>query len=170
MGELWEVYDRFKRKTGKIIERDSEERLQDGEYHLVVTGVIMNSKKQILISRRNPDKLLYPNLWECTGGSVKKGENSLEAVKREIEEEIGVNLEKIKGTLLGTVMQNDYFRDIWLFNKEVNKEEISFNDEEVVDIKWVTEDEYLNMCESGKIVPTGKVVVNLLEKERESER
>ena len=56
MEELWYVYDRFKRKTGKIIKRDSEERLQDGEYHLVVTGILNNSENKILISRRSPRK------------------------------------------------------------------------------------------------------------------
>ena len=56
MEEYWDVYDRFRRKNGKVIKRDSDQWLQDGEYHIVVTGIIENSNNQILISRRKDDK------------------------------------------------------------------------------------------------------------------
>ena len=44
MEEIWEVYDKFREKTGKVIQRNSNERLKDGEYHLVITGIIQNTK------------------------------------------------------------------------------------------------------------------------------
>ena len=53
MSEYWDVYDKFRNRTNKIIQRDSAERLKIGEYHIVVTGIIENSNKQILITRRN---------------------------------------------------------------------------------------------------------------------
>lgn len=170
MEELWYVYDRFKRKTGKIIKRDSEERLQDGEYHLVVTGILNNSENKILISRRSPRKKLYPNLWECTSGSVKLGETSIEAIKREIYEEIGIDLVRDKGRYLGTIQQNDYFREIWLFSKNIEDGEIFFNDKEVVEVKWVTKEKYREMYKKNEIVPTGEAILNLLDREREDER
>ena len=76
MEEYWEVYDKYRRKTGRIIKRDSNDRLKDGEYHLVITGIIQNYNNQILITKRNENKKVYPGLWECTGGSVKVGESS----------------------------------------------------------------------------------------------
>mgnify|MGYP003367705771 CR=1 FL=1 len=33
MEEIWEVYDKFREKTGKVIQRNSNERLKDGEYN-----------------------------------------------------------------------------------------------------------------------------------------
>ena len=119
MEELWDVYDKYKRKIGKIIKRNSSQRLQKGEFHLVATGVIVNSNKEILISKRNQKKKLYPNLWECNGGSVIHGENSLLAAIREIQEEIGIELKISEGIFLGTVQQNDYFRDVWKFVKNI---------------------------------------------------
>ena len=56
MSEYWDVYDKFRNRTNKIIQRDSAERLKIGEYHIVVTGIIENSNKQILITRRNKNK------------------------------------------------------------------------------------------------------------------
>ena len=170
MSELWAVYDRFKQKTGRIIERNSDDRLKPGEFHLVATGVIVNSKSQILISRRNPKKKLYPNLWECNGGSVILGENSLLAAIREIDEEIGVTLKTTEGKFLGTVQQNDYFRDVWKFVRDLELDSLRFNDGEVVEVRWVTEEEYKQMFSDRKIVPTGDYVIDLLEKEREWDR
>ena len=66
MSEYWDVYDKFRNRTNKIIQRDSSELLKNGEYHIVVTGIVENSNKQILITRRNKNKKLYtiiPNLW-----------------------------------------------------------------------------------------------------------
>lgn len=169
MDEFWNVYDRYRNKTGKIIKRNSSERLQLGEYHLVTTAVITNNNK-ILISRRNPNKELYPNLWECAGGSVIVGENSLMAAIREVYEEIGITLKAEEGKLLGTVQQNDYFRDVWKFIKDIDLDSLNFNDGEVTEAKWVTEKEYMQMFLNQKIIPTGECIINLLKKERECGR
>ena len=82
MSEYWDVYDKFRNRTNKTIQRDSDERLKNGEYHIVVTGIVENSNKQILITRRNKNKKLYPGLWECTGGSAKAGESSIDEIDK----------------------------------------------------------------------------------------
>ena len=90
MSKYWDVYDKFRNRTNKIIQKDSSELLKNGEYHIVVTGIVESSNKQILITWRNKNKKLYPRLWECIGGSAKVGESSKDAIIREIEE-IGLN-------------------------------------------------------------------------------
>ena len=49
MAELWDIYDSNKQKTGKTVERGNYD-FKTGEYHIVVTAFIINSKKEILIS------------------------------------------------------------------------------------------------------------------------
>ena len=171
MEEYWDVYDKFRRKTGKVIKRNSTDWLKNDEYHIVVTGVIQNSKNQILISKRKKDKELFPELWECNGGSVKVGESSIEAILREIREELGIDFQKKDGELLGTVKKENYFRDIWRFKRDVKDYEINFCDGEVCDYKWVTIQEYVSMYQEGKIVPSGDFVNKfLVEEELEVER
>ena len=51
MGELWDIYDINRKKTGRTAERDVYQ-FKEGEYHIVVTGVILNNNKEILISKR----------------------------------------------------------------------------------------------------------------------
>ena len=144
--------------------------MQLGEFHLVTTAVITNNSNKILISRRNSNKKLYPNLWECAGGSVIVGENSLMAAIREVNEEIGIILKVEEGKFLGTVQQNDYFRDVWKFIKDIDLNSLNFNDGEVIEAKWVTEEEYMQMFLNQKIIPTGECIINLLKKERECGR
>lgn len=171
MEEFWNVYDKFRNKTDKIIKRDSDERLKDGEYHIVITGIIQNSRNQILITRRNKNKKVYPGLWECTGGSAKAEESSIEAVIREIYEEIGIEVKPTEGKLLGTIQRSNYFRDVWKFKKYVQKKDINYNDGEVIDFKWVSLEEYADLYNKGEIVPSGDFVIKMLEKkELEEER
>ena len=61
MAELWDIYDENRRKTGKIAERDVY-KFKKGEYHIVVTGIIFNTKREILISKRARWKK-YGGLW-----------------------------------------------------------------------------------------------------------
>ena len=71
MPELWDIYDENKNKTGRTAIRDVTI-LQKGEYHIVVTGIILNSKNEILISKRATNKK-FGGMWECNGGSILAG-------------------------------------------------------------------------------------------------
>ena len=49
--ELWDIYDRNRNKTGKIIKRG--ERMLEGEFHLIVHIWIKNSNNEFLIQQRS---------------------------------------------------------------------------------------------------------------------
>ena len=170
MEEFWDVYNKHREKTGKTIKRNGKERLKNGEFHLVVTGIIQNTKKQILITKRRQDKSLYGGLWECTSGSVKKGERTIEAIIREINEEIGIVLKEEEATFLGTVKEKDYFRDVWLFKKDIYPEDLKFNDGEVVNACWISTNKYRELFKKNIIVPNGKKIIDMMEKDMEVER
>ena len=61
MPELWDVYDRNKKKIGKTVERGINA-LKEGEYHIAVAGIILNSKNEILITKRAAHKELRINV------------------------------------------------------------------------------------------------------------
>jgi len=50
---------------------------------------------EVLIAKRTENRKLYPGKWECGGGQVYAGENFIEAVKRQIGEELGVIVDKV---------------------------------------------------------------------------
>ncbi len=59
----------------------------------VVIAVIFNQHQQVLISLRGKD-VHQGNLWEFPGGKVEIGESALQALKREIYEELNITIEK----------------------------------------------------------------------------
>ena len=154
--ELWDVYNIKREKTGKVIDRDSCELLQDGEYHIVAEAIIINSKQEILLSKRAKSKTKYPLMWECNGGSVKSGEDTLQAILRELKEEIGIGLSKDEALFYKTIRDDNAkdFKDIWIFRKDIDLKELLFTDNEVIDAKWVSLKEFERMHKNKDIVPT----------------
>ena len=155
MAELWDIYDINKKKIGKTAERDVYQ-FKEGEYHIVVTGIIINSKKEILISKRAKHKK-FGLMWECGGGSILAGETSLEGIIRELKEELGIEFSKKEAIFLKEIRRDKIppdFKDIWLFKKDIDEREIIFPDGEAIDAKWVTIDEFIQMYKNKKIVPT----------------
>ncbi|MBD1925237.1 8-oxo-dGTP diphosphatase MutT [Trichocoleus sp. FACHB-90] len=55
-------------------------------------AVIWNEQRQILIDRRRPGGLMG-GLWEFPGGKIEPGETVVECIKREIKEELGIEIE-----------------------------------------------------------------------------
>ena len=55
-------------------------------------AVIWNEQSQILIDRRRAEGLLG-GLWEFPGGKIECGETVEECIKREIQEELGIDIE-----------------------------------------------------------------------------
>lgn len=58
----------------------------------VVGAVIENENNEILCALRSPS-MSIPNMWEFPGGKVEKDENLKEAIEREIQEELGCDIE-----------------------------------------------------------------------------
>ena len=155
MAELWDIYDINKKKIGRTAERNVYQ-FKEGEYHIVVTGIIMNSKNEILISKRAKHKK-FGLMWECSGGSVLAGETSLEGIIRELKEELGIEFSKKEAIFLKEIRRDKIppdFKDLWLFRKNVDLKDIIFPDGEVIDAKWVTMNEFIKMYENKEIVPT----------------
>ena len=121
--ELWDVYDINKNRTGKVIDRHSRQMLKDGEYHLLVEAIIINSNGEILLSKRSNQKQKYPLMWECCGGSCIKGETSLQAILRELKEELGLNFKQTDAIYYKTIRDDVVkdFKELWIFKKDVKR-------------------------------------------------
>ncbi|MEL7241734.1 MAG: 8-oxo-dGTP diphosphatase MutT [Cyanobacteria bacterium J06629_18] len=61
-------------------------------HKIIGVAVIWNDKKQILIDRRLPEGAMG-GLWEFPGGKIEPGETIEECIKREIDEELAIEIE-----------------------------------------------------------------------------
>lgn len=155
MPELWDIYDKNRNKTGKKAERDVYQ-LKEGEYHIAVTGIIMNSKNEILISKRASFKK-FGGMWECNGGSILAGETSVEGIIRELKEELGIEFSPKEAIFLKEIRRDKLppnFKDLWLFKKNIKIEDLTFPDGEATEAKWVNINEFMNMFNNKQIVPS----------------
>lgn len=157
--ELWDLYNEHRELTGRDHVRGEE--VPQGFYHLVVHIWIRNSKGEYLISQRSADRPAYPLMWECVGGSVTKGEDSLTGALRETKEEVGLTLSPEDGKLVysvvGRVVNGVKFRDIvdvWLFEYDGPVSLEQATTKEVAQTVWMTKKQIQELFDTGKLVHT----------------
>ena len=102
--EYWDVYDKNKQKTGRLMKRG--ELLKEDEYHLIVHIWIKNSKGEFLIQQRS-ETVKNPLVWSATGGSVVAGEDSYTGAIREVKEELGLDLTNHNGYLFDSSLYEE---------------------------------------------------------------
>ncbi|WP_156724858.1 NUDIX hydrolase [Streptomyces apocyni] len=67
-----------------------------------VGAVILNPRGEAFAQRRAPDRRLFPDTWDIVGGHVEPGETLLDALAREVTEETGWHLTRVR-RFLGVV-------------------------------------------------------------------
>ncbi len=55
-----------------------------------VVNALLIREGTVLLARRSPRRKAYSGLWSFPGGHVEKGESLVEALDRELREEVGV--------------------------------------------------------------------------------
>ena len=144
--EMWDILDENGNKTGKL--HKPGEKMNEGEYHLIIQVWIKNTDGKFIITKRSPNKFL-PNLWECTSGSAIAGEDSLAAALRETKEETGLILNPNKGKIVHSCNK---FIDVWLFCEDFDINDVVLEEGETCDVKWATKDEIIKLIDNGEFI------------------
>ena len=149
MAEYWDLYDAERKPLGRTIKRGDA--FAEGEYYVCCEIWVRNSEGEFLVTKRHPNKKAG-GLWEFTGGGVLSGETTKQAAVREAQEEIGLSVEESELSLLEVYQHKNYFMDIFVVKKDVEVNKLTLQAEEVVEAKWVSHEELLQMVETKQMV------------------
>lgn len=145
--ELWDAYDRARRRTGEVLRRG--EPIPPGRYHLVSEVLLRRTDGQYLLMRRDPNKPIYPGMWEASaGGSALLGEDSELAARREVREETGLTCANLR--LFYQEVGDGYLFDYYLADTEGGT--VTLQPEETVDFRWVSPEELRTMITTGQVM------------------
>ena len=147
--EFCDIYNEHREKTGRVQKRS--EPLRAGEFFLVVGVWIVNDKKEILITKRAPEKRFMPNRWENTAGHVRTGETGAQAMVRELAEETGIQARPDELILFATSKRPPYLGEEYILRKNVALEEVRLQPGETSDVRWVSVETLEQMMESGEM-------------------
>ncbi len=152
--EYWDIYDKDKKKTGRTMKRN-DWCLKDDEYHLTVLGVVMRPDGRFLITQRVMSKAWAPGWWEVSGGAAMAGEESKEAVIREVREETGLDVSEAEGGYMFSYHRenpgqgDNYFVDIYRFVLDFDESDLALQEEETLGYRLATREEIEALAKEG---------------------
>lgn len=152
--ELWDIYDGNKQRTGRTMKRN-DWCLKDGEYHLTVLGVVARPDGRFLITKRVMSKAWAPGWWEVSGGAVQAGEDSKDAVVREVKEETGLDVSNAEGGYLFSYQRenpgegDNYFVDIYRFVMDFDETDVKPQEEETDGFMLATAEQIKEFAQQG---------------------
>jgi nucleoside triphosphatase len=76
----------------------SERDLLDGPilHRTIVVGIVQNERGEYLICKKPPHRGVFPGQWGLPGGGIEPGERMEAALRRELREELGIEVRDIK--------------------------------------------------------------------------
>ncbi len=66
------------------------------DWRIIVVGIIQNSRDEYLICKKPLTRGVFPGQWALPGGGIENGERMIEALRREMREEVGLEIEAIR--------------------------------------------------------------------------
>ena len=147
-GEYTDLYDENKNLTGEKLFREKGTKLivPKGRYSCVVLAFIENSKGEFLFQMTSKRK---KNVWATTGGHVKSGQTSKEAIIEEIKEELGIDINEDEVKLFKTYKYDDAFKDVFYIKKDIDINSLTYEKDEVEYVKYLTKDEILDLINNN---------------------
>lgn len=156
--EYVDVLDEKGNKTGEKKLRSEVHR--DGDWHESAHVWIINSRRELLIQKRSPNKDSHPNEWDISSaGHIPAGCSIIDSAARELEEELGIKLQEKDFEYLFTVKSqkalnegtfiNNEFHNVYFVEFDLDIDKFRIQKEELSEIKWIDFKELEKIINSG---------------------
>jgi nucleoside triphosphatase len=131
-------------------------------HRIIVVGLVHNEKGEILICKMPPDRGVFPGQWGLPGGGIEDGETLEAALRRELEEEIGIEVTDIQPLfftdgIYTKTFSNEHQQEIYMiflvFSCLAGSVEVKLNTEFEA-YAWVSKNELSNYDLNGETIKT----------------
>ena len=122
----------------------------------VVCGIVYKNDK-VFICRRKPSKHLG-GFWEFPGGKIDKGESNEDSLKRELMEELQMEVDVIEYFDSSKYDYKNFSIELIAYNCNLRNWNVHLTDHDLYE--WVTPDEILNWKFGPADIPLAKKIKN----------
>ena len=156
--ELLDVYDNNGKVTGRVVTRgDKTVILSDNEHIAVGVIFIQNNKGEFLIQKTSKEK---GGEYTSTGGHVDSGETPLESIKREVKEELGLNVDNDNIIELGYLLYDRPIRFMFYLKKDIDIQTLKLQQEEVESAKFMSVNKIKELTDQGLMLTSHAKIFN----------
>lgn len=166
--ELLDIYDDNGNITGKtIIRGDKNTKLNENEHIALSVIFIQNDNGKFLIQKTSEKK---GGKYSSTGGHVDSGETPLEAIKREVKEEIGINIDNDKIEEYGFLSYDKPLRYMYYLRKDIDIKDVKVQKEEVDYVKYMSVQEIEKLIENEEMLKSHGFIFEAIMKKLNSKK
>jgi len=127
--------------------------------HYIVSAAIIVDNKKILCVQRNKGKYDYISYkYEFPGGKLEEGENEEDALKREIAEELNLQIHVAEKFLVVTHEYLDFNLTMHSYLCKANTEQLVLK--EHIDAKWLNKNELIDLDWAAADLPIVSKIIN----------
>lgn len=146
--EIWDAYYKDGTKANKDLVRGKD--IPKGLFHVVCDVLVRHTDGDYLLMQRDYSKPSHAGEFEATaGGSMLKGEEPLDCIKRELFEETGIKCDKF--SLVSSFAFDDAQCIFYSFicTVDCDKDKITLQQGETIDYRWISEEDFLKYINSS---------------------
>ncbi|OGK23141.1 hypothetical protein A3A46_01210 [Candidatus Roizmanbacteria bacterium RIFCSPLOWO2_01_FULL_37_13] len=117
------------------------------EHYLIVYCLgtfIIDEKKRLLIVKKSPNEAIDAGLWVVPGGKVKQDEHVIDALKREVKEEVGLSVISYQWIGEDVFKVGDKFFHAAHFLCKVKSTKKIVLEKNLLEYRWITKSEVYN--------------------------
>ena len=144
--EVLDLYDNNFNKLDKTIIRRIDKIPENT--NIMASYILIRNNDKYLLEQSNERNNFK---WAIPGGHILTNEDGKQGLKRELREELG--LENIAIKYIDTIKfpYNNYIFNIYLTEDQIDISKLVFQPEEVLQVKWYSKNEILELIKEGKI-------------------
>ena len=150
--EYWDICDQNGHMTGEKIVKGGE--FKDGQYHFAAEAWIVNEKGEFLVQQRSQSCEILPGAWALTTGRMIAGEDTRTGCRREMKEELGLDIQDSQLTHLVRFRRSDWTHliwDIYLVRLYGGIHTFHLQEKEVAQVKFVSSLEMKKLIDNKEI-------------------